>query len=160
MSYYDPTSSVGGESHSYEQQQQQQPQQQALPALYDHLTTVAAKTEQPDGGGLCLSYAIASPILVQNKSVASLNSGGGGDIYSDTCPETPDSSVKEEAMDEENSSSNSPADVGPRTCLWQDCSEVFGCQWDLVEHVNEAHMETKKGSDDYPCMWQVSRTRF
>lgn len=73
-------------------------------------------------------------------------SQSGGDVFSDAGPETPDSSVKEE--------SDSP-EVGPRACLWQDCHEVFSGKGELVEHVNEVHMETKKGSDEYPCLWQV-----
>ena len=69
-------------------------------------------------------------------------------VSSDTCPETPDSSVKEEA-----DTVNSP-DTGSYICLWQDCAEEFVTQKTLVEHINENHMDNKKGCEEFPCMWK------
>jgi hypothetical protein len=68
---------------------------------------------------------------------------------SDTCPETPDSSVKEET------DVNSP-DTGNYLCLWLDCNEEFDNPKTYVDHVNEAHMETRKGCEEFPCLWKVS----
>ena len=67
---------------------------------------------------------------------------------SDTCPETPDSSVKEDT------DVNSP-DSGSYVCLWQDCNEEFDNPKTFVDHVNEAHMETRKGCEEFPCLWKV-----
>ena len=69
---------------------------------------------------------------------------------SDTCPETPDSSVKEDT------DVNSP-DSGNYVCLWQDCNEEFDNPKTFVDHVNEAHMETRKGCEEFPCLWKVGR---
>ena len=69
-------------------------------------------------------------------------------VSSDTCPETPDSSVKEEA-----DTVNSP-DTGSYICLWQDCAEEFVTQKTLVEHINENHMDNKKGCEEFPCLWK------
>ena len=68
---------------------------------------------------------------------------------SDTCPETPDSSVKEDT------DVNSP-DTGNYTCLWLDCNEEFDNPKTYVDHVNEAHMETRKGCEEFPCLWKVT----
>ena len=70
-------------------------------------------------------------------------------VSSDTCPETPDSSVKEESADTVNS-----PDTGSYICLWQDCAEEFVTQKTLVEHINENHMDNKKGCEEFPCMWK------
>ena len=67
---------------------------------------------------------------------------------SDTCPETPDSSIKEET------DVNSP-DTGSYICLWLDCNEEFDNPKTYVDHVNEAHMETRKGCEEFPCLWKV-----
>lgn len=65
------------------------------------------------------------------------------DSPSDTCPETPDSSVKD--------------DFGSYICLWAECNVEFDSQRSLVDHVNEAHVESsKKGCEDRPCFWKVS----
>ena len=72
---------------------------------------------------------------------------------SDTCPETPDSSVKEEA------DVNSP-DTGSYVCLWQDCHEEFVTQKALVDHITDSHMESKKGCEEFPCLWKVSFSFF
>ena len=72
---------------------------------------------------------------------------------SDTCPETPDSSVKEDT------DVNSP-DTGNYVCLWQDCNEEFDNPKTYVDHVNEAHMETRKGCEEFPCLWKVSENIF
>ena len=72
-------------------------------------------------------------------------------ISSDTCPETPDSSVKEEA------DVNSP-DTGSYVCLWQDCLEEFPAQKALVDHITDSHMESKKGCEEFPCLWKVKKT--
>ena len=71
-------------------------------------------------------------------------------ISSDTCPETPDSSVKEEA------DVNSP-DTGSYVCLWQDCLEEFPAQKALVDHITDSHMESKKGCEEFPCLWKVKK---
>ena len=71
-------------------------------------------------------------------------------ISSDTCPETPDSSVKEEA------DVNSP-DTGSYVCLWQDCLEEFPAQKALVDHITDSHMESKKGCEEFPCLWKVRK---
>ena len=68
---------------------------------------------------------------------------------SDTCPETPDSSVKEEI------DVNSP-DTGSYLCLWLDCNEEFDNPKTYVDHVNESHMETRKGCEEFPCLWKVN----
>ena len=70
-------------------------------------------------------------------------------VSSDTCPETPDSSVKEEG------DVNSP-DTGSYTCLWQDCHEEFVTQKALVDHISENHMGSQKGCEEFPCNWKVN----
>ena len=67
---------------------------------------------------------------------------------SDTCPETPDSSVKEEI------DVNSP-DTGSYVCLWLECNEEFDSPKAFVDHVNETHMDTRKGCEEFPCLWKV-----
>ena len=67
-------------------------------------------------------------------------------LSSDTCPETPDGSLKEEV--------DSP-DTGSYVCLWDNCNEEFETQKLFVDHLNDAHTETKKGCDEFPCMWKV-----
>ena len=67
-------------------------------------------------------------------------------LSSDTCPETPDGSLKEEV--------DSP-DTGAYICLWDCCNEEFESQKLFVDHLNEAHTETKKGCDEFPCLWKV-----
>ena len=45
------------------------------------------------------------------------------------------------------------------TCLWADCgAQEFLSQRGLVDHVNESHMEIKKGFDELPCLWKVRRS--
>ena len=72
-------------------------------------------------------------------------------LSTDTCPETPDSSVKEDPGDV-----NSP-DTGSYACLWSDCNDEFYSQKNLVEHVNDTHMETRKGCEEFPCLWKVRK---
>ena len=71
-------------------------------------------------------------------------------VNSDTCPETPDSSVREDG------DVNSP-DTGSYICLWQDCHEEFTVQKNLVEHINDNHMNSQKGCEEFPCMWKVRK---
>ena len=67
-------------------------------------------------------------------------------------PETPDSSVKEEPAAE---CAPTPP-TASWTCLWADCgAQEFPSQRGLVDHVNESHMEIKKGFDELPCLWKV-----
>ena len=67
-------------------------------------------------------------------------------LSSDTWPETPDGSLKEEV--------DSP-DTGAYICLWDLCHEEFETQKSFVDHLNDAHTETKKGCDEFPCLWKV-----
>jgi zinc finger protein GLIS1/3 len=48
---------------------------------------------------------------------------------------------------------NSP-DTGNYICLWLDCNEEFDNPKTYVDHVNEAHMETRKGCEEFPCLWK------
>ncbi|TRY75430.1 hypothetical protein TCAL_00706 [Tigriopus californicus] len=114
-----------------QQQQQQQPEMQTDLPFY----ALVPKSE-PD-----ITY-VASPILIQRN----LYGTPKGQDMSSSGPETPDSSVKEEMLD-------SP-DTGKYVCLWLSCHEEFGCQKALVDHVNDTHMETKKGCDELPCHWK------
>eukprot|EP00095_Tigriopus_kingsejongensis_P005837 snap_masked-scaffold425_size175135-processed-gene-0.17 protein:Tk05837 transcript:snap_masked-scaffold425_size175135-processed-gene-0.17-mRNA-1 annotation:"zinc finger protein glis3-like" len=90
---------------------------------------------------------VASPILIQRNLYGNLGQQQAAEV-SPSGPETPDSSVKEEMLD-----LNSP-DTGRYVCLWMSCHEEFGSQKVLVDHVNDTHMETKKGCDELPCLWQ------
>ena len=83
-----------------------------------------------------------------------------------TCPETPDSSsIKEEAYYGDavspalagggGGASVGETDTGSYTCMWADCKEEFYSQKTLVEHVNDSHMETRKGCEEFPCLWKV-----
>lgn len=74
-------------------------------------------------------------------------------LSSDTCPETPDSSVKEEA------DVNSP-DTGSYICLWMECHEEFDAQKALVDHISDNHMENKKGCEEFPCLWKDCSRKF
>ena len=107
----------------------------------DHVTDSAAS-------------AIAAHHVFPNQSSVMTNYGSTPDpsesfVSSDTCPETPDSSVKEEG------DVNSP-DTGSYTCLWQDCHEEFVTQKALVDHISENHMGSQKGCEEFPCMWKVN----
>merc|ERR1712228_1083183 len=108
-------------------------------------------------GGLKTEPGLEMPQLIQARGVQEINkckSGPGSSLpdhdslfTSDTCPETPDSSVKEDT------DVNSP-DSGNYICLWQDCNEEFDSPKTFVDHVNEAHMETRKGCEEFPCLWK------
>ena len=78
----------------------------------------------------------------------------GSEATNSSHPETPDScSVKEEP---ESGLASAPAQTSWR-CLWADCdAPEFLSQRALVDHVNESHMEVKKGYDELPCLWKVS----
>jgi len=115
-----------------------------------------------NGGGMKTEPDLDIPFMqntVQesNKCKPGIISSGTGNsipdheslFTSDTCPETPDSSVKEET------DVNSP-DTGNYICLWLDCNEEFDNPKTYVDHVNEAHMETRKGCEEFPCLWKVS----
>ncbi len=101
----------------------------------------------------------ASPILIQGGNMSfcstpptvsssqqqqlqmplSVSSTGGND----TCPETPDSSVRDEKPE-----SN-------LICQWVECNQEFESQKLLVEHVIASHVESsKKGSEERFCLWQ------
>lgn len=93
--------------------------------------------------------------MFPNQSSVMTNYGSTPDpsesfVSSDTCPETPDSSVKEEG------DVNSP-DTGSYICLWQDCHEEFAVQKMLVEHISENHMNSQKGCEEFPCLWKVQK---
>ena len=77
----------------------------------------------------------------------------GSEATNSSHPETPDScSVKEEP---ESGLPSAPAQTSWR-CLWADCdAPEFLSQRALVDHVNESHMEVKKGYDELPCLWKV-----
>ena len=77
----------------------------------------------------------------------------GSEATNSSHPETPDScSVKEEP---ESGLASAPAQTSWR-CLWADCdAPEFLSQRALVDHVNESHMEVKKGYDELPCLWKV-----
>ena len=72
-------------------------------------------------------------------------------LSSDTCPETPDGSLKEEV--------DCP-DTGTYLCLWDCCNQEFESQKLFVDHLNEAHTETKKGCDEFPCLWKVKNKGY
>ena len=46
-------------------------------------------------------------------------------------------------------------DTGSYVCLWADCNEEFYSQKTLVDHVNDSHMDTRKGCEEFPCLWKV-----
>ena len=77
----------------------------------------------------------------------------GSEATNSSHPETPDScSVKEEP---DSGLPSAPAQTSWR-CLWADCdAPEFLSQRALVDHVNESHMEVKKGYDELPCLWKV-----
>ena len=55
----------------------------------------------------------------------------------------------------ESGLASAPAQTSWR-CLWADCdAPEFLSQRALVDHVNESHMEVKKGYDELPCLWKV-----
>ena len=101
--------------------------------------------------------SIQSPIFMSSSAAASVMTNYGStpdpteSFVSSDCPETPDSSVKEEAEGVVNS-----PDTGSYVCLWMECNEEFVTQKTLVDHINDNHMETKKGCDEFPCLWKVS----
>ena len=77
----------------------------------------------------------------------------GSEATNSSHPETPDSSVKEEP-----DCAAAPPPASWR-CLWSDCdAPEFLSQRGLVDHVNESHMEVKKGYDELPCLWKVSES--
>ena len=100
---------------------------------------------------------VPSPVIFPNVSSVMTNYGSTPDpsesfVSSDTCPETPDSSVKEEG------DVNSP-DTGSYICLWQDCHEEFVTQKALVEHIGDQHMNSQKGCEEFPCLWKVRKNQ-
>lgn len=89
----------------------------------------------------------ASPIYLQGGGTVSFSSPLAGGV--DSCPETPDSSVRD--------SENQTPDTGNYVCLWVDCNLEFDSQKTLVDHVNESHVESsKKGCEERPCLWKVN----
>ena len=99
---------------------------------------------------------VPSPPVFPNVSSVMTNYGSTPDpsesfVSSDTCPETPDSSVKEEG------DVNSP-DTGSYICLWENCHDEFVTQKALVEHISDSHMNSQKGCEEFPCLWKVRST--
>ncbi len=155
---------VTSSSAHYEGQGQGHQHQYEFPA--DLMTSTASQpphaTVSTSGGAAFFSpkiepSSVHSPIFMSSSAAASVmtNYGSTPDpsesfVSSDTCPETPDSSVKEEA----EGLVNSP-DTGSYVCLWMECNEEFVTQKSLVDHINDNHMETKKGCDEFPCLWKV-----
>jgi len=88
-------------------------------------------------------------------------------LSTDTCPETPDDSLnvcKISKIDKsvwlkfpsifQEGDIDSP-DSCAYTCLWDFCHEEFDNQKSFVEHLSEIHTETKKGCEEFPCLWKV-----
>ncbi len=101
---------------------------------------------------------VPSPPLFSNHGSVMTTYGSTPDpsesfVSSDTCPETPDSSVKEEPE------LNSP-ETGTYICLWQDCHEEFVSRKALVDHIGDNHMGAQKGCEEFPCLWKVILTKF
>eukprot|EP00096_Caligus_rogercresseyi_P014067 TRINITY_DN6603_c0_g1_i1.p1 TRINITY_DN6603_c0_g1~~TRINITY_DN6603_c0_g1_i1.p1 ORF type:complete len:562 (-),score=173.43 TRINITY_DN6603_c0_g1_i1:720-2405(-) len=71
-------------------------------------------------------------------------------LGSSQLPGSPDSTIKEELLEPLG---NGCEDSGTYTCFWVDCGEEFENQGRLVDHVNGVHMETKKGCEELPCLW-------
>ena len=64
-------------------------------------------------------------------------------------------------MKEEPDCAAAPPPPASWRCLWSDCdAPEFLSQRGLVDHVNESHMEVKKGYDELPCLWKVSESGF
>jgi len=69
-------------------------------------------------------------------------------LLSDCGPDTPDSSIKEEASEEASEG------TGVLACRWRSCGREFTEKRYLVDHVTSCHIEQRKGCDDFPCYWE------
>jgi hypothetical protein len=162
-----PRSPIVTSTTSFGGQQQQPPQQP--PPCYDEYygglsgigSSIEHQQQQPTAAAsndffTSITKTEADSVFMHSSVMT--NYGSTPDptesfVSSDTCPETPDSSVKEEA------DVNSP-DTGSYVCLWMECHEEFVTQKALVEHISDNHMESKKGCEEFPCLWKVSNSWF
>jgi hypothetical protein len=160
-----PRSPIVTSTTSFGGQQQQPPQQP--PPCYDEYygglsgigSSIEHQQQQPTAAAsndffTSITKTEADSVFMHSSVMT--NYGSTPDptesfVSSDTCPETPDSSVKEEA------DVNSP-DTGSYVCLWMECHEEFVTQKALVEHISDNHMESKKGCEEFPCLWKVSNS--
>ena len=52
-----------------------------------------------------------------------------------------------------NARHSQPLKMEPHICLWDGCGQSFDDLDDLVQHIENAHIEKGK-LDDFTCMWQ------
>ncbi|XP_037870818.1 uncharacterized protein LOC119629350 isoform X3 [Bombyx mori] len=44
-------------------------------------------------------------------------------------------------------------------CLWEDCKKEFENDPDLLDHIQNAHVETQAGRENYVCLWSQCKVR-
>jgi len=45
-------------------------------------------------------------------------------------------------------------DAGSAKCKWGECSEEFSDMKQLVDHINNVHIQVRRGTEEYPCFWK------
>ena len=47
-------------------------------------------------------------------------------------------------------------DAGAAKCKWGECTEEFSDMKQLVDHINNVHIQVRRGTEEYPCFWKVN----
>lgn len=68
----------------------------------------------------------------------------------------PKSQIKPES-DQRTSSTDTTTTV--TVCYWENCKKEFESDCDLLEHLQNAHVETQAGKENYVCLWEHCKVR-
>lgn len=61
---------------------------------------------------------------------------------------------EDEGIDEDDDESSGMTSSMAR-CKWADCNMEFNDMEFLVAHINNCHIQARRGSEEYPCFWKV-----
>ncbi|KAJ8726782.1 hypothetical protein PYW08_015179 [Mythimna loreyi] len=69
----------------------------------------------------------------------------------------PPRSLTKPSSDKRKSSTDTTSTVS--VCLWENCKREFDGDPGLLEHIQNAHVETQAGKENYVCLWEQCKVR-
>ena len=67
---------------------------------------------------------------------------------------------EEEGIEDDEDDENSGITSSMARCRWTDCMMEFNDMDLLLTHINNCHIQARRGSEEYPCFWKVSLSVF
>ena len=110
--------------------------------------------------GHALHGQYSNNLAVQQWAGGELGSEAGSLACSPARREAGEGMKEEAVQDVETDEESGGAVAGVTRCGWYNCGEECGDLEQLVNHITSHHIQTRRGSEEFPCLWEGCHRRY